>query len=117
MLLTAPHQMYFFNAVDRSNLGNAKTDGLDTDLGFVGNQYSLLILLFYIPNGLADLPLNMLTKKFSGGVMLPTRRCPFSQFGSGADDDAVMVGWGACALLQCATKGFGGLLVIRLLLG
>jgi len=64
--------MYFFNAVDRSNLGNAKTDGMDKDLGFTGEQYSLLILLFYIPNGLCDLPLNMMTKKWSGKVMLPT---------------------------------------------
>lgn len=67
--------MYFFNSVDRSNLGNAKTDGMDKDLGFKGEQYSLLILLFYIPNGLCDLPLNMLTKKWSGRVMLPS--CKF----------------------------------------
>lgn len=66
--------MYFFNAVDRSNLGNAKTDGMDIDLGFTGEQYSLLILLFYVPNGLCDLPLNMLTKKWSGRVMLPSRK-------------------------------------------
>ncbi|KAJ4171679.1 hypothetical protein NW754_013450 [Fusarium falciforme] len=57
--------MYFFNAVDRSNLGNAKTDGLEEDLNFKGNEYSLLILLFYIPFGTLDLPLNLLTKKFS----------------------------------------------------
>ncbi|KAF3046347.1 hypothetical protein E8E12_003445 [Didymella heteroderae] len=93
--------MYFFNSVDRSNLGNAKTDGMDKDLGFKGEQYSLLILLFYIPNGLCDLPLNMLTKKWSGRVMLPT----------------LMVGWGAMALFQCAAKNFAGMLVIRLLLG
>lgn len=67
--------MYFFNSVDRSNLGNAKTDGMDKDLGFTGEQYSLLILLFYIPNGLCDLPLNMLTKKWSGRVMLPSCEC------------------------------------------
>jgi hypothetical protein len=85
----------------QSNLGNAQTDGLGTDLGFVGNEYSLLILLFYIPNGLCDLPLNMLTKKFSGRVMLP----------------GLMLAWGAMALLQNAAKNFAGLLVIRLLLG
>ncbi|KAK6210800.1 hypothetical protein LQW54_005848 [Pestalotiopsis sp. IQ-011] len=93
--------MYFFNSVDRSNLGNAQTDGLGADLGFVGNQYSLLILLFYIPNGLCDLPLNMLTKKFSGKVMLP----------------GLMFAWGSMALFQNAAKNFAGLLVIRLLLG
>ena len=72
--------MYFFNSVDRSNLGNAKTDGMDKDLGFKGEQYSLLILLFYIPNGLCDLPLNMLTKKWSGRVMLPS--CKLYQLGT-----------------------------------
>ncbi|KAK2010959.1 major facilitator superfamily transporter [Colletotrichum eremochloae] len=93
--------MYFFNAVDRSNLGNAETDGMSKDLGFVGEQYSLLILLFYIPNGLCDLPLNLLTKRYSGRIVLP----------------GLMVGWGAMALLQAACKNFGGMLAIRLILG
>ncbi|KAG4416266.1 hypothetical protein IFR04_010612 [Cadophora malorum] len=93
--------MYFFNSVDRSNLANAKTDGLDVDLNFVGNEYSLLILLFYVPFGLCDLPLNLLTKKFSGKVILPI----------------LMIFWGSLALIQCAAKNFAGLLVIRLLLG
>ncbi|KAH0012358.1 putative pantothenate transporter, partial [Aureobasidium melanogenum] len=92
--------MYFFNSVDRSNLGNAKTDGIDVDLHFKGNQYSLLLLLFYIPNGLCDLPLNMLTKRFSGRIMLP----------------ALMLGWGTMALIQSASKNFGGLLALRLIL-
>lgn len=74
---------------------------MSKDLGFVGEQFSLLILLFYVPNGLCDLPLNLLTKRFSGRVMLP----------------ALMVGWGAMALLQAAVKNFGGMLAIRLLLG
>lgn len=74
---------------------------MSTDLNFVGNEYSLLILLFYVPNGLCDLPLNLLLKRFSGRIMLPS----------------LMVGWGACALIQAACKNFGGLLAIRLLLG
>ncbi|OHF01812.1 major facilitator superfamily transporter [Colletotrichum orchidophilum] len=93
--------MYFFNSVDRSNLGNAETDGMSKDLGFKGEQYSLLILLFYVPNGLCDLPLNLLTKRFSGRKVLP----------------ALMVGWGAMALIQAACKNFGGMLAIRLILG
>jgi len=70
-------------------------------LNFVGNEYSLLILLFYVPFGLCDLPLNLLTKKFSGKVILPI----------------LMIFWGSLALIQCAAKNFAGLLVIRLLLG
>lgn len=93
--------MYFFNAVDRSNLGNAKTDGIDKDLNFKGNEYSLLILLFYIPFGTLDLPLNLLTKKFTAKWVLPT----------------LMVIWGGIATLQIACKNFAGILVLRLLLG
>lgn len=76
--------MYFFNSVDRSNLGNAKTDGMDTDLNFSGNEYSLLILLFYVPFGLMDLPLALLTKRFSARTVLPT----------------LMVGWGGMAVSE-----------------
>jgi MFS family permease len=85
----------------QSNLANAQTDGMSTNLHFVGEEYSLLILLFYIPNGLCDLPLNMLTKRFSGKTVLP----------------ALMTGWGAIAMLQCATRNFGGMLVLRLIMG
>jgi len=86
--------MYFFNSVDRSNLGNAKTDGMDKDLGFKGEQYSLLILLFYIPNGLCDLPLNMLTKKWSGRVMLPS--CKFCQLRHKSKANQFSDGWLGC---------------------
>ncbi|KAK2927940.1 MFS transporter superfamily [Fusarium oxysporum f. sp. vasinfectum] len=100
-LLSYLSVMYFFNAVDRSNLGNAETDGMSKDLNFKGEEFSLLILLFYVPNGLCDLPLNLLLKKFSGRIMLP----------------CLMVGWGSMALLQAACKNFAGMLAIRLLLG
>lgn len=88
------------HSVDRSNLGNAKTDGMDKDMNFKGNQYSLLILLFYIPFGLCDLPLALLTKRYSARKVLPT----------------LMVGWGSMALFQIAAKSFGGMLPLRLIL-
>lgn len=92
--------MYFFNAVDRSNIGNAETNGLSKDLHFVGNEYSLLILLFYIPFGTLDLPLNILTKRFTAALVLPI----------------LMITWGSVSLLQCAAFSFGGLLVCRLVM-
>lgn len=55
---------------------------MDEDLNFTGNQYSLLILLFYIPFGLMDLPLALLTKRYSARSVLPT----------------LMVGWGSMAV-------------------
>ncbi|KGO77104.1 Major facilitator superfamily domain, general substrate transporter [Penicillium italicum] len=93
--------MYFFDCMDRSNLANAKTDGLDEDLNLKGNDYSLLILLFYIPFGLFDLPWNLLIKRFSGRIML----------------SIMSIVWGVLALCQCAAKDFGSLLAIRIILG
>ncbi|KAJ5981749.1 hypothetical protein N7499_009197 [Penicillium canescens] len=93
--------MYFFDCMDRSNLANAKTDGLEKDLHLVGNDYSLLILLFYIPFGIFNLPWNLLIKRFSGRITL----------------SSMSIAWGILALCQCAAKGFGSLLAIRLILG
>lgn len=70
-------------------------------MGFTGNQYSLLLLLFYIPNAIFDLPLNLLTKKFSGRIVLST----------------LCVGWGAMSMLQVVCKNFAGMLAVRLMLG
>ncbi|EED15609.1 allantoate permease, putative [Talaromyces stipitatus ATCC 10500] len=93
--------MYFFDCMDRSNLANAKTDGLDKDLHLQGNDYSLLILLFYIPFGLFDLPWSLLIKRYSGRVML----------------SFMSIVWGILALCQCAAKDFGSMLAIRMILG
>lgn len=63
--------MYFFNSLDRSNLGNAKTDGLEQDLNLAGNEYSIILAVFNVTFCLFDLPSNLLLKRFSGKVMLP----------------------------------------------
>ena len=63
--------MYLFNAIDRGNLGNAKTDGLDKDLGLKGDEYRNTLVLFYITFCLFDLPSNLLLKRYSGKIMLP----------------------------------------------
>ena len=68
------------NRSQQSNLANAKTDGIDIDLHFTGHEYSLLILLFYVPFGLCDLPLNLLTKRLSGKIVLPACEFPLLLF-------------------------------------
>ncbi|PYH87784.1 MFS general substrate transporter [Aspergillus ellipticus CBS 707.79] len=84
-----------------SNLANAKTDGLDEDIHLGGNDYSLIVLLFYIPFGLCDLPWNLLLKRYGGRVML----------------SFMTVVWGILALCQCAVKDFGGMIAVRMILG
>lgn len=42
--------MYLFNTLDKSNLGNAKTAGLEKDLGIEGtNKYNILLSIFFVP--------------------------------------------------------------------
>lgn len=48
--------VYYSHTLDRANLGNAKTMGLEKDLGLVNNEYSLVLILFYIPYGLCNIP-------------------------------------------------------------
>lgn len=49
--------MYLFNSLDKGNLGNAKTDGMEKDLGFKSNQYNIILSVFYIPYVLCALPI------------------------------------------------------------
>lgn len=89
-LLPVLSLMYLFNSLDRSNLGmivptsrwlnmrkltmsrsNAKTDGIEDDLGLVGYQYSLIVVVFSVTFCALDLPSNLLLKRFSGRLMLP----------------------------------------------
>lgn len=63
--------MYLVNSLDRSNLGDTKTDGLDTDLHLKGNQYSVILAVFNVTFCLFDLPSNLLLERYSGKFMLP----------------------------------------------
>lgn len=93
--------MYFFNSMDRSNLSNAYSDGFTIDMNFKGEEYSLLLLLFYIPNAFCDLPINIMTKKFGARIILPT----------------IMLIWGGLSMIQAGCVNFGGMLAVRLLIG
>ncbi|PVH76158.1 MFS general substrate transporter [Cadophora sp. DSE1049] len=93
--------MYLFNSVDRSNLGNAKTDGLEKDLGMTGNQYANTLVIFYVTFCLLDLPSNLLLKKFTAKYWLPF----------------LMTGWGSMTLLQCAAHNWAGLVTLRVFMG
>jgi hypothetical protein len=51
IVLPLPAIIYFTHSLDRANLGSAKTDGFEQDIGLKDNQYSLILILFYIPYG------------------------------------------------------------------
>jgi MFS family permease len=89
------------SSIDKSNLGNAKTDGLTVDLHFKGNQYNILLSIFYVPLVLTAVPMNMLTKKFGAKFILPI----------------AMMMFGSMAMISAATVNFGGIVTTRWFLG
>lgn len=40
--------LYLVAYIDRANLGNAKIEGIDTDLGIVGSQWNVCVSVFFI---------------------------------------------------------------------
>lgn len=93
--------MYLFNSLDKSNLGNAKTDGLPTDLGFASGQYNLIIGIFFVPYVIFAPPFAMLAKKYG-----PARALPIMMFT-----------FGSLTLLNAAAHNFGGVFALRWFLG
>jgi len=89
------------SSIDKSNLGNAKTDKLENDLHFHGNQYNILLSIFYIPFVLSGPPMNMLTKRFGAKYVLPS----------------AMLIFGSMAMISAATTNFGGIVTTRWFLG
>ena len=41
--------LYLLSHIDRGNIGNAKIEGMDKDLGFTGNQYNIVSTIFFVP--------------------------------------------------------------------
>ena len=72
ILRTDTYLHRLFSFIDRSNIGNANIAGLSTKLGLEGTQYNVALLVFYIPCIIADVPSNLLVKRFRAGVYLPT---------------------------------------------
>lgn len=93
--------MYLCNALDKGNVGNAKTDHWDTDIHLVGNQYYLLVMIFYVPFCLFGTPISLLVKRFSAARVLPL----------------MMIGFGSMSLFAGIAKNFSQIFAIRWFLG
>ena len=94
--------MYLFNALDKSNLGNAKTAGLEADLGFAGtNKYNVLLSIFFVPYVLTAPFLGMVGKLYGPNRVLP----------------AMMFTFGTMTLLFVAVYNWSGIMALRWFLG
>lgn len=93
--------MYLFNSLDKSNLGNSKTAGLETTLKLTGEDYNIILGIFFVPYVLTAPFLGIIGKKYGPSRVLP----------------CMMLVFGLCTVLVVAVMNFGGLLAIRWFLG
>ncbi|ETW87168.1 major facilitator superfamily [Heterobasidion irregulare TC 32-1] len=92
--------MYLCNALDKGNVGNAKTDGWDKDTHLTGDQYYLLVMIFYVPFCLFGTPISIFIKRFSAARVLPI----------------MMIGF-VCNLSPILLHNFSQIFAIRFFLG
>lgn len=62
--------LFFFAFLDRINIGNAKVQGLDTDLRLEGNQFNIALLIFFVPYIVFEVPSNIALKRLSPSTWL-----------------------------------------------
>ncbi|KAL0257655.1 hypothetical protein SLS55_006818 [Diplodia seriata] len=94
--------LYLITYIDKTNIGNAKIEGLLSSLGMDGTQYNIALSIFFIPYVLAEVPSNMILEKFQR---------PSRYLGS------IVFAWGVIMTCTGVVENFAGLTVIRLLLG
>lgn len=87
--------------LDRTNIGNARIQGLTKDLHMVGVHYNIALFIFFIPYILFEVPSNLVLKKVAPSTWL----------------SSIMVLWGICTLAQGLVNNFASLVALRALLG
>ncbi|CAG9981101.1 unnamed protein product [Clonostachys byssicola] len=94
--------LYLMAYLDKTNIGNAKIEGLVEDLNMKGIEYNVAVAIFFIPFILCEVPSNMILHKF---------KRPSFYIG------VIVLAWGIIMTLTGIVHNYGGLLAIRFLLG
>lgn len=63
--------LYLISFLDRTNIGNAKIEGLQQDLKMSNNQYNNTLTIFFISYSLTEPLTQVLLKKFRPSIFLP----------------------------------------------
>ena len=73
--------LFLMAFLDRTNIGNAKIQGLTEDLHMKAQDYNIALFVFFIPYILFEVPSNIILKKLAPSTWL----------------SAIMVLWGMCS--------------------
>ncbi|KAF9523794.1 MFS transporter [Crepidotus variabilis] len=93
--------LWLANFIDRSNIGNARIAGLEHDTKLIGNQFNVVLVVFYVAYLSVELPSNVLLQKLK-----PNRWIPMT-----------VIAWGTVTTLTSLVQNFKGVIVVRIFLG
>ncbi|KAF8835336.1 MFS general substrate transporter [Paxillus ammoniavirescens] len=93
--------MYLLSFMDRGNIGNAKLDGLITQLKLTGDKFNVALTMFFIPYSLLEFPSNLAIQ-----VIPPSKWLP-----------GIMVLWGLVMMLMGFVRTYPQLVAVRVCLG
>ncbi|OBT44447.1 hypothetical protein VE00_05944 [Pseudogymnoascus sp. WSF 3629] len=93
--------LFLLAFLDRTNIGNAKIQGLEAGLNLTGPQYNIALFIFFVPYILFEVPSNILLKKIAPSTWL----------------SSIMFFWGIATMGQGLIKDFGGIVGMRFVLG
>ncbi|KAI9809382.1 MAG: hypothetical protein M1827_006894 [Pycnora praestabilis] len=93
--------LYLTSFLDRTNIGNAKLDGLTTDLHMTNGQYNATLSIFFVSYSLFEPLTNVLLKRLRPRIFLPI----------------IMTIWGIVMVTMGLTHNFSGMMAARWFLG
>ncbi|PWY81095.1 MFS transporter [Aspergillus eucalypticola CBS 122712] len=93
--------LYLLSFLDRSNVGNARLEGMATEIHMSGDQYLTGLTLYFIGYVLFEVPCNIILKKTTPRIWLPS----------------LTLVWGVVATLLGVVQNYAGYLTSRTALG
>ncbi|CAG8146546.1 unnamed protein product [Penicillium olsonii] len=108
--------LFLLAFLDRINIGNARLQGLEKDLGMEGHDYNIALFIFFIPYILFEVPSNLVLKKvppswWLSGIMFLWGISSICML------QTMLTFTGIVTICQGVTQSFGGLVACRFLLG
>ncbi|KAI0692597.1 MFS general substrate transporter [Cerioporus squamosus] len=93
--------MYLCSFLDRANIGNAKLQGLVTQLDLTGDRYNIALTMYFLAFYVCAIPANLVIKKFRPSRWL----------------SGITIVWGIITTLMGLVKNYPQLVAVRVCLG
>ncbi|RYP58599.1 hypothetical protein DL769_008886 [Monosporascus sp. CRB-8-3] len=101
MIIPTVSILYLFCFIDRANIGNARLAGLERDLNLQGNDYNILLSIFYISYIIFEIPTTVACKWMGPGWFIPL----------------ISIGFGISSVGTAFVNDLSGACAVRFVLG